>query len=97
MAPAANALLKLNQQGPRASNPSQGPCACCLIKSALFTYIHTYIHACIHVVVTRLTVLTNDVGRKNNKAGLFRNNANPPVAFLWGPEQLTTDHRKQTK
>ena len=48
-------------------------------------------------MVTRLTVLTNDVGRKNNKAGLFRNNANPPVAFLWGPEQLTTDHRKQTK
>jgi hypothetical protein len=63
VAPAANALLKLNQQGPRASNPSQGPCACCLIKSALFTYIHTYIHACIHVVVTRLIVLTNDVGR----------------------------------
>ena len=37
--------LTLNRRGPmRASNHSQGPCVCCLIKSALFTYIHARIH-----------------------------------------------------
>ena len=41
--------LTLNRRGPmRASNPSQGLCVCCLIKSALFTYIHACIHDVSH-------------------------------------------------
>jgi hypothetical protein len=61
VAPAANAL-DLKPAGSQSIKPFTGSVRV-LLNQVCSIHIHTYIHACIHVVVTRLTVLTNDVGR----------------------------------